>query len=74
MLIPDVPRTSPERQGIVSSALLHFVEALDNQIHVFSSMHFSSVIAIVFCLFVIPASRSHAFFSMDESMRGESDM
>jgi CubicO group peptidase (beta-lactamase class C family) len=27
------PRTSPERQGIASSALLHFVDALDQQIH-----------------------------------------
>jgi CubicO group peptidase (beta-lactamase class C family) len=33
MLVPDLPRTSPERQGIASSALLHFVEALDSQIH-----------------------------------------
>lgn len=33
MLIPDLPRTSPERQGIASSALLHFVETLDSQIH-----------------------------------------
>ncbi len=33
MLIPDLPRTSPERQGIASSALLHFVEALDSQLH-----------------------------------------
>ena len=33
MLIPDLPRTSPERQGIASSALLRFVEALDSQVH-----------------------------------------
>jgi CubicO group peptidase (beta-lactamase class C family) len=33
MLVPDLPRTSPERQGIASSALLHFVEALDSQLH-----------------------------------------
>src|SRR5215813_8347214 len=33
MLIDDVPRTSPERQGIASSALLRFVEALDSQMH-----------------------------------------
>ncbi|HLZ57885.1 MAG TPA: serine hydrolase [Ktedonosporobacter sp.] len=33
MLIPDLPRTSPERQGIASSTLLHFVEALDSQLH-----------------------------------------
>ncbi len=33
MLVPDLPRTSPERQGIASSALLHFVEALDSQMH-----------------------------------------
>ena len=29
----DLPRTSPELQGIASSALLHFVEALDSQLH-----------------------------------------
>src|SRR4051794_26356414 len=33
MLIPDLPRTSPERQGIASSALLHFAESLDVQLH-----------------------------------------
>ncbi len=33
MLVSDLPRTSPELQGIASSALLHFVEALDSQIH-----------------------------------------
>ncbi len=33
MRIPDLPRTSPERQGIASAALLHFVEALDSQLH-----------------------------------------
>ncbi|GCE29739.1 hypothetical protein KDA_52230 [Dictyobacter alpinus] len=33
MPVPDLPRSSPERQGIASSALLHFVEALDSQIH-----------------------------------------
>ena len=33
MFIQDLPRTSPERQGIASSALLHFVEALDSQMH-----------------------------------------
>src|SRR5579863_5048389 len=33
MLTYDLPRTSPERQGIASSALLRFVEALDSQMH-----------------------------------------
>ena len=33
MLIPALPRSSPERQGIASSALRHFVEALDSQLH-----------------------------------------
>src|SRR5215216_1269070 len=28
-----LPRTSPERQGIASSAILQFVEALESQIH-----------------------------------------
>jgi CubicO group peptidase (beta-lactamase class C family) len=29
----DLQRTSPERQGVASSAILQFVEALENQIH-----------------------------------------
>ncbi|MDX2160470.1 MAG: serine hydrolase [bacterium] len=29
----DLPRTSPEQQGIASSAILQFIEALDSQIH-----------------------------------------
>jgi CubicO group peptidase (beta-lactamase class C family) len=33
MLIHHFPRTSPERQGIASAALLQFVEALDSQMH-----------------------------------------
>lgn len=30
---PDLPRTTPEAQGIASSAVLQFVEAVENQIH-----------------------------------------
>jgi CubicO group peptidase (beta-lactamase class C family) len=29
----DLPRTSPERQGMASSVILHFVDALESQIH-----------------------------------------
>jgi len=29
----ELPRTSPEQQGIASSAILQFVEALERQIH-----------------------------------------
>jgi CubicO group peptidase (beta-lactamase class C family) len=48
MLIPDLPRTSPERQGIASSALLQFVETLDSQLrelHSFMLLRHGSVVA-----------------------------
>jgi CubicO group peptidase (beta-lactamase class C family) len=48
MLIHDLPRTSPEQQGIASSALLHFVEALDSQmreLHSFMLLRHGSVVA-----------------------------
>ncbi len=48
MLVPDLPRTSPERQGIASSALLRFVEALDGRVrelHGFMLLRHGSVVA-----------------------------
>jgi CubicO group peptidase (beta-lactamase class C family) len=48
LLIPDLPRTSPERQGIASSALLGFVQALDSQLrelHSFMLLRHGSVVA-----------------------------
>ncbi len=48
MLIQDLPRTSPERQGIASAALLRFVEALDSQVrelHSFMLLRHGSVVA-----------------------------
>ncbi|HYF64943.1 MAG TPA: serine hydrolase [Herpetosiphonaceae bacterium] len=47
-IAPALPRTSPEYQGVASSALLRFVDALDHQIdevHSFMLLRHGSVIA-----------------------------
>ncbi len=44
----DLPRSSPEQQGIASSAIHRFVEALDvqiNEIHSFMLLRHGSVVA-----------------------------
>lgn len=48
MLSPELPRTSPERQGIASKDLLRFVESLDTQLrelHSFMLLRHGSVVA-----------------------------
>src|SRR5258707_4274411 len=65
----DLPRTSPEQQGITSSAILRFVEALEQQIHEMHSfmlLRHGSVVAEAWWS-PYSAVQPHLLFSVSKS-------
>ncbi|MEZ4669262.1 MAG: serine hydrolase [Anaerolineae bacterium] len=65
----DLPRTSPERQGVAYSAILQFVEALESQIHEihsFMMLRHGSVIAEGWWL-PYAHQHPHLLFSLSKS-------
>ena len=64
-----LPRTSPERQGIASAALLQFVEAMDNQLHELHSFMLLRHGSVVAEGWWSPYGRdySHLLFSLSKS-------
>ncbi len=65
----ELPRTSPEQQGIVSSAILRFVEALERQIHEIHSFMLlrHGVVVAEGWWFPYSADQPHLLFSVSKS-------